>query len=131
MGNWFVIDIGVVCEGYYSDNARTIIAGNRKPERLVRLIEVATKAQKETIKVMRPGVKGYEVDRVARSMVEKEGYGKNLIAGPVHGVGLSHCEKPMCGPTSQIVLQEGMTFAVDLGLWNLPYGGVRIEDGAL
>ena len=130
-GELVVIDVGVVVDGYYSDHARTIIAGSQKPEKLVRLIEIAKKAQKETIKAMRPGVKGYEVDRVARSIVEREGFGKNLIAGPVHGVGLAHCEKPMCGPTSQVVLQKGMTFAVDLGLWNLPYGGVRIESGVL
>lgn len=130
-GELVVIDIGAVCDGYYSDNGRTLIAGKSRPKESVRAVNVATEVQEKIIDAMKPGVKGYEVDRVAREAVEKLGFGKNLIAGPVHGVGLAHCEKPMCGPTSDVVLKEGMTFAVDMGLWNLPYGGVRIEDGVV
>lgn len=130
-GELVVVDIGAVCDGYYSDNGRTLIAGKSRPDEAVKAVNVATDVQNKIIDAMKPGVKGYEVDRVARKAVEKLGFGKNLIAGPVHGVGLAHCEKPMCGPTSDVVLKEGMTFAVDMGLWNLPYGGVRIEDGVV
>ncbi|MCD6169292.1 MAG: M24 family metallopeptidase [Candidatus Latescibacteria bacterium] len=51
--------------------------------------------------------------------------------GVGHGVGLQHCEYPLIGPKSEVILQEGMVFSIDIGLFNFPFGGVRLEDGVL
>jgi len=44
---------------------------------------------------------------------------------------LQHCEYPLIGPKSEVILQEGMVFSIDIGLFNFPFGGVRLEDGVL
>ncbi|RKY71215.1 MAG: hypothetical protein DRQ24_07870 [Candidatus Latescibacterota bacterium] len=61
--------------------------------------------------------------------IEEVRFGKNCIYGVLHGVGLQHCEYPYAGPKSDLILQEGVVLCVDVGLFNLPFGGIRMEDG--
>jgi Xaa-Pro aminopeptidase len=129
-GDLVILDVGIVYEGYFSDNAVTVIAGTADPEHQ-RIIDVAAEAKAAAIAAAKPGALGWEVDKAARDIIEAVGYGPNCIYGVGHGVGLQHCEYPMCGPTSDFVLEEGMVFSIDVGLFNFPFGGVRMEDGIL
>ncbi|MCD6169290.1 MAG: aminopeptidase P family protein [Candidatus Latescibacteria bacterium] len=127
-GDLVILDIGAVYEGYFSDNARTIIVGKETKER-AHALKVAEEAKNAAIAKIRAGAQASEVDRAAREIVEEAGFGKNCIYGVLHGVGLQHCEYPYAGPKSDLILQEGMVFCVDVGLFNLPFGGIRMEDG--
>jgi Xaa-Pro aminopeptidase len=57
--------------------------------------------------------------------------GSEVGSGAVHGVGLQHCEYPFFGPTTEVMVEEGMFFNVDIGLFNFDFGGVRLENGYL
>ncbi len=131
-GEFVIIDLGAVYEGYYSDTARTFIAGKKRDRELVRIIDVACEAIDAALKFMRPGVKGCEVDKAGREVIDKYGYQKYMLYQIAHSVGLQHCEGPHCQPSDNgLVLQEGMIFALDLGLFNFPFGGMRMEEGVL
>ena len=129
-GDLVILDIGAVYEGYFSDNARTIIVGKEIEERTYAL-KIAEEAKEAAIAEIKVGVRASEVDGAAREIIEKAGFGQNCIYGVLHGVGLQHCEYPYGGPKTELELQEGMVFCLDVGLFNLPFGGIRMEDGLI
>ena len=91
----------------------------------------AKEALKTAVSTVRAGVKGKEVDYAARSIIEKAGFGKHCLYGMMHGVGLQHCEYPVCGPSTEMRLESGMVFSIDVGLFNFKWGGIREEVGIL
>lgn len=129
-GDLVILDMGAVYEGYFSDNARTIIVGQQIEERAYAL-KIAEEAKAAAIARIKAGVRASEVDRAAREIIEEAGFGQNCIYGVLHGVGLQHCEYPYGGPKTELELQEDMVFCLDVGLFNLPFGGIRMEDGLI
>jgi len=77
------IDFGVKYDGYCSDLQRVFYYGNKLPEKMVRAFETIRKAQDESIKVIEPGKRGYEIDAVARKVITEHGY-------PEYSHGLGH-----------------------------------------
>jgi D-alanyl-D-alanine dipeptidase len=77
---------------------------------------------------VRPGVAAGDLDRIARSTLEVAGYGQYFTHRTGHGIGLEGHEPPwiMAGDTT--VLQEGMTFSIEPGVYLTGQFGVRIED---
>lgn len=130
-GDPLIVDIGAVHGGYYSDCGRTFVIG-KENRKIIEARKIANRAFEVALERMRPGIPGYEIDRAARKVVNDAGYSKHQIYGVAHSVGLEHCEEPMCTPSDNgLRLAEGMVFAVDIGLFNLPFGGIRIEEGVL
>ena len=80
------------------------------------------------IALVRPGVKAADIDRAARDHIERAGFGKYFGHGTGHGTGLNIHEGPNISPKSKDVLQEGMVFTVEPGIYVPGFGGVRIED---
>jgi len=129
-GDLVLLGIGAVYKGYFSDISTTKIVGKRSRGK-EKLLDVAWKAREAAISKIKPGIKGKEIDLAAREITSRAGFGKNHVYGVCHGVGLQHCEYPFFGPTSEIVVKEGMIFTVDVGLFNFDFGGVRLEDGII
>jgi Xaa-Pro aminopeptidase len=142
-GDLLILDIGAVLNGYYSDTGRTIVVGNRRDPKTINALRVAHEAFEAAFQKMGPGVSGKEVDKVARQIVEKY-YPANMTYQIAHSVGVTHCESPHCqpvGPYTNLVLEPGMVFALDLGIWNIELGGangvpgyvggIRLEDGVV
>ncbi len=122
-----VLDFGARWQGYYSDMTRTLKFGQwRSWERKV--CRVVLEAQQAALEVVKPGVEAREVDAVARGVIEKAGYGEFFGHGLGHGVGLEVHEAPSLSPSSRDVLEEGMVFTVEPGIYLPGKGGVRIED---
>lgn len=129
-GELVVVDMGVLLNGYNSDETRTYCIG--KATELQKKIYLTVKeAQEKALTKIRPGVKAVEVDAAARSHIEKAGYGKYFGHGLGHGVGLEIHEGPSLSPFSKDVLAEGMVVTVEPGIYVPDWGGVRIEDMAL
>ena len=59
------------------------------------------------------------------------GYGEHFGHGLGHGIGLQVHEAPAVRPLSGTVLQPGMVFTIEPGVYLPGWGGVRIEDDVL
>jgi Xaa-Pro aminopeptidase len=78
--------------------------------------------------MVKPGVRGSEVDKAARSVLEEAGYGERFIHRTGHGLGLEVHEEPSLTASCKIVLQPGMAFTIEPGAYFPGEFGVRIED---
>lgn len=77
----------------------------------------------------KPGITGAELDAVVRDYITSRGYGENYVHGLGHGIGLEIHEMPNINKRGQnVILQPGMTFTVEPGIYIPGKGGVRIED---
>lgn len=122
-----VIDFGAKYNGYCSDTTRTICLGKMSPKQ-EKIYKIVERAQKAALNYVKAGVKCGDVDKRARKLIEKEGYGKNFGHGLGHGVGLQIHEEPYFRPNVKTVLKAGMVVTVEPGIYISGFGGVRIED---
>ncbi|RLI32314.1 hypothetical protein DRO51_02140, partial [Candidatus Bathyarchaeota archaeon] len=92
---------------------------------------IVVSAQSKAIKAIKPGLKGFEADSIARKVIIDEGYGEYFIHGLGHGLGLEVHEPPRLSATSEDTLKNMQVITVEPGIY-LPYKfGVRIEDVCL
>ncbi|MEW6685868.1 MAG: Xaa-Pro peptidase family protein [Candidatus Edwardsbacteria bacterium] len=129
-GELIVLDLGANYQGYCSDMTRTVILG--KPTKRQREIyELVLSAQKAGLAAVKDGEKAAEVDRKARLIIEKAGYGRNFGHGLGHGIGLEVHEMPGVSSRSEKILEEGMVVTIEPGVYIPQWGGVRIEDSVV
>ncbi len=126
-GEPVLIDMGARFQGYCSDLSRTICLG-KSDQTFSRLYDLVLKAQLAAIAGAKPGIQGLEVDRLARNIIEEAGYGEAFGHSLGHGVGLDGHELPAISPGSASLLQEGMVFTIEPGVYISGWGGIRIED---
>lgn len=122
-----VIDFGAKYKGYCSDMTRTICLGTMSPKQ-EKIYKIVERAQKAALNHIKSGVLCGEVDKKARKLIEKEGYGKNFGHGLGHGIGIEVHEGPYFRPNVKTVLKPGMVASVEPGIYLSGFGGVRIED---
>ena len=129
-GDLVIIDGFLRSQGYYSDMTRTYAVGeiDRELELIYSLVQEANAAASEIIK---PGVKAEDVDAAARCVIEEGGYGEYFIHRTGHGLGLEIHEPPYIVEGNELILEPGMTFTVEPGIYLPGRGGVRIEDDVL
>ncbi|MDA0833240.1 MAG: Xaa-Pro peptidase family protein [Planctomycetota bacterium] len=126
-----LIDWGArTVSGYRSDLTRLVITG-KIPPKLAKVYRVVLNAQLAGIEAIRPGVRGADIDRIARSIIEKAGFGRQFGHSLGHGVGLHIHEAPRLSSTSNDELEPGMIVTVEPGIYLPGWGGVRIEDDIL
>lgn len=125
-----LVDWGARVDWYGSDLTRVLCLGSM-PARLKRVYDVVREAQARGIQAVRPGVKAEAVDRAARRVIEKAGYGKLFNHALGHGIGLAGHEAPRIGKGSDQVLEPGMVITIEPGVYLPGVGGVRLEDDVL
>ena len=130
-GDFVTIDFGAFYHGYASDMTRTIVMGKPKDKRMKEIYEIVREANEAGIAAVKPGVKACEVDKAARDVIEKAGYGKYFTHSTGHGIGILIHDELGVYPRSEIILEEGMVFTVEPGIYVPGVGGVRIEDDVL
>lgn len=129
-GDLITIDYGAVFEGYHADTTRVFSLG--PPSKKARMIfDIVLEAQMAALAAVGPGVRCAEVDRAARRIIERAGYGDAFGHGTGHGVGLDIHEGPRLGPGVRDVLAPGMVVTVEPGIYLPGWSGVRIEDMVL
>lgn len=126
-GDMLILDYGARWKGYCSDITRTVAVG-RPNEKLIEIYDIVKEAQEKAFRAVREGVKAKEVDRAARETISKAGYGEYFTHRTGHGLGLDVHEEPYIGPDGEVVLENGMTFTIEPGIYLPGLGGVRIED---
>lgn len=137
-GDLLLFDAGLKYKRYCSDMTRTGYFGKNgihfskeqkfKNAQLQKIYDIVLKAQEVAIKGAKPGMLASEVDSLARNVIDKAGYGKYFVHSTGHGIGLDIHELPIISPKSQTILQEGMVFSIEPGIYIPDFYGVRIED---
>lgn len=122
-----VVDFGGALGGYFSDTSRTVVVGE-EPEGFREVYDLVRGAQEAGIAAVVPGVEIQEVDRAARAVIDAGGYGARFLHRTGHGIGREVHEPPYAVEGDRTVLEPGMTFSVEPGVYLAGRFGVRIED---
>jgi Xaa-Pro dipeptidase len=129
-GDLLVIDWGASYKGYISDLTRTFAIGQIEPEfeQIARIVAEANAASRATAG---PGVVAGLVDKAARALIEKAGYGAYFFTRVGHGIGMEVHEEPYIRAGNPLVLQPGMAFTIEPGIYLTGRNGVRVEDNVV
>jgi len=129
-GDLLVIDWGATVDGYMSDLTRTFAVGRVDAEcmKIHRVVQEANAAGRAAA---RPGVACGEVDRAARALIEQAGYGSYFTHRTGHGIGLENHEDPFMRGDNPQLMETGMVFTVEPGIYLPGRNGVRIEDNVV
>jgi Xaa-Pro dipeptidase len=129
-GDVVLIDGGCTVDGYESDVTRTGVYG-KAPEKVARVYEIVRKAQDAALDAARAGKLSGTVDDAARKVISDAGYGpdyKFFTHRLGHGIGLDGHEHPYLVRGSKTVLEPGMTFSNEPGIYIPGEFGLRCED---
>ncbi|MBQ7399161.1 MAG: aminopeptidase P family protein [Clostridia bacterium] len=127
-GDMTFIQIGARVDGYASSIGRPVVFGKATDEQKS-LIETGYKAQEAVINMLKAGVPACEVAKAHVKNVTEMGYGDWLLYGPCHGNGTMEGEAPWIETNSDYLLEENMTFCVDIFLGSKEKEiGLRMED---
>jgi len=129
-GDFILIDFGSEFQGYHSDQTRTVVCGGPSSEQQ-KIYRIVKEAHDKAIERVRPGIPIGEVDGAARDHIRNEGYGEYFGHGLGHGIGLAVHEDPVVNSENKGLVQEGMVFTIEPGIYIPDWGGVRIEDMVL
>lgn len=126
-GDLLVIDWGAMSQGYTSDITRTFAIGEVDDE-LSKIAQIVDRSNAAARRMVRPGIKAEEIDHTARRVIEEAGYGAYFIHRTGHGLGMEGHETPYIRAGNQLILEPGMVFTIEPGIYLPGRGGVRIED---
>ena len=122
-----LFDLGVVWNGYCSDATRTV-AYQKPTEFQEKIYNITLEAQLAAQEAVRPGVTAGELDQIARNVINSYGYGEYFNHRLGHGIGTTVHEFPSLVEGNDLVIEEGMCFSLEPGIYIPEKVGVRIED---
>ncbi len=132
-----LVDAGLKYKRYCSDRTRTVSArkgfvfetaqhfGKKK---IQKAYDTVLKAHDRAIKKVRSGMKAKEVDALTRDLITKAGFGEYYVHSTGHGVGLDIHEMPYITSKSETIIEDGMVFTIEPGIYIPGEFGIRIED---
>lgn len=126
-GDAIVMDIGAAQDGYSSDITRMAIVGEA-PENYEKVHAIVDAAVDAALNAAKPGVKAHTVDDAARKVIDDAGYGEYFMHRTGHGLGTEVHEPPYITASSQTVLDEGMVFSIEPGIYLVNQFGLRLEE---
>ena len=129
-GDPLLIDFGAVYQGYRADITRVVFVGDISAEfrHFYSVVQTANAAGRTAA---RPGVAAEAVDIAAKSVLIDAGYGRLIRHRTGHGIGLEAHEAPNILEGNKLLLEPGMVFTVEPGIYETNVIGVRIEDDLL
>lgn len=129
-GQPIVCDIGGAKAGYNSDITRMACLG-APPEGYAEVHAVVNAAVEAALAAIRPGVPASAVDKAARGVIVAAGYGDYFTHRTGHGLGSEVHEPPYMTGTNDLLLEEGMVFTVEPGIYLPGRFGIRLEEVAV
>jgi Xaa-Pro aminopeptidase len=129
------LNIGARVGGYSSSVGLPFSIG-KLPERKQRLLAFGLEAHLKTMDLMQAGKPAAAVVQEYEAWVKAQGFGRYMLYGPCHGIGMMEVERPWMESTSTYDLQENMTFQVDTFFYDKDFGlrwenGVRVKKGGV
>ncbi len=122
-----LIDMGCTVNGYCSDLTRTFFYGTPS-QSFLDAYNAVLMANLNAISQIKVGMRANEADALARNLLDERGYGDKFTHSLGHGVGLEIHEFPTLSKKRSDLLEEGMVFTVEPGVYVDGELGVRIED---
>ena len=126
-GDVLLFDWGAGFEGYYSDITRCFFV-DLVDNRMVTIAATVQHANHYAISGGRAGMQAGEIDTIARTEIEQNGFGMYFTHRTGHGLGMEAHEAPYIFSGNPLILEKGMVFTVEPGIYVPGLGGVRIED---
>src|ERR1051325_4773398 len=129
-GDLLVVDWGATYDGYISDLTRTLAVGqvDEEYQKIHKIVQESNAAGRAAAK---PGVPCANVDQAARNVIEKAGYGMYFTHRTGHGIGMEGHEEPYMRGDNMQLLEPGMAFTIEPGIYLPNRNGVRIEDNVV
>lgn len=129
-GDLLVVDWGAAYDGYISDLTRTFAVGEVDAEyqKIHKIVQESNAAGRAAGK---PGAPCAAVDKAARDVIEQAGYGKYFTHRTGHGIGMEGHEDPYMRGDNMQLLEPGMAYTVEPGIYLTGRNGVRIEDNVV
>jgi Xaa-Pro aminopeptidase len=125
-----LVDWGALFNGYRSDLTRMIFLGD-PPRKIREIYQIVLEAQEAALAAIKPGVQGKKIDKIARDIIAKAGYGSAFGHSLGHGIGRDIHEQVSLSQRADVILTSGMVVTVEPGIYLPGVGGVRIEDDVL
>ncbi len=126
-GDAIVVDFGGREKGYCSDTSRTVVVGHA-PSGFEPAYRVLEEAQSAACDFAAPGLSTSSVDAHARAVIDAAGYGDRFIHRLGHGIGLDVHERPYLVEGDDTLIEPGMAFSIEPGIYTPGEWGMRIED---
>ena len=136
-GDLLLVDAGLKYKRYCSDRTRTVQADKGfvfetaqtfSKKKIQKAYDTVLKAHDNAINKVRSGMKANKVDALTRDIVEKAGFGKYYVHSTGHGVGLDIHEMPYISSKSDTIIEDGMVYTIEPGIYIPDEFGIRIED---
>ncbi len=122
-----LIDAGPKYKGYLGDITITSVIGEPS-EKFKKIYDIVYKANRAAFAVAKEGIIAEDVDKAARQVITKEGFGKYFTHRLGHGIGVEVHEAPYMVSGNKLVLKDGMCHTIEPGIYIEGEFGVRIED---
>lgn len=122
-----LVDSGCMYNGFHSDTTRTFFVGNPTEEQR-RVFDIVVAAEQRGEEEGRPGMSASELDAIVRGHIEASGYGKFFTHRTGHGIGIEVHELPDISPSDNTILEPGMVFSIEPGIYLPGKFGVRFEN---
>ena len=126
-GEMLLIDWGASFGGYFSDITRTFFCGDPNDE-MKQIADLVERANAAARLGGRRGMVAGEVDKLARDIITEGGYGECFTHRTGHGLGMETHEAPYIFQGNPLILEPGMVFTIEPGIYLPGKYGVRIED---
>ncbi len=136
-GDLILFDAGIKYKRYCSDRTRTAFFDDNfefvyeqkfKNPKIQKAYDLVLKAKDAAIKKAKSGMKAKDIDKIARDVIEKGGFGKYFVHSTGHGVGLDIHEMPFISSKSETIIEDNMVFTIEPGIYIPGEFGIRIED---
>ena len=126
-GDLVVMDFSTTYHGYFADVTRMVSIGQPN-SRQMEVFETVLSAEQSAVENVKAGKAAGEIDAVARGIIRGRGFGQYFVHRTGHGLGLEVHEKPEIVEGSKEILEPGMVFTVEPGIYLPGDFGARIED---
>ncbi len=132
-----LVDAGLKYKRYCSDRTRTVQADKNfmfdtnqsfKRKKIQKAYDTVLKAHDNAIAKARSGMKANKVDALTRDIVTQAGFGEYYVHSTGHGVGLDIHEMPYISAKSDTIIEDGMVYTIEPGIYIPNEFGIRIED---
>jgi Xaa-Pro aminopeptidase len=122
-----VVDLGGTKDGYVSDITRMAVIGD-PPAGYAEVHAVVEAAVTAALAAIRPGVPLSAVDAAARGVITEAGFGPYFTHRTGHGVGQEIHEPPYVTASNPQLIEAGMAFTVEPGIYLPDRFGIRLEE---